>query len=120
VPLRQQRSAALATAAQPWVLAARARGVSPGRVAWRHCWRPALTPIVTLLGLWFPMLVAGAVFVEVVFQWPGVGLLLAQATADRDVPLVIGGGLLLIIAVQLGSLLADVLYHVVDPAQRHA
>ena len=59
-------------------------------------------------------------FVEVVFQWPGVGLLLAQATADRDVPLVIGGGLLLIVAVQLGSLLADVLYHVVDPAQRHA
>ena len=52
VPLRQQRSAALATAAQPWVLAARARGVAPGLVAWRHCWRPALTPIVTLLGLW--------------------------------------------------------------------
>jgi peptide/nickel transport system permease protein len=118
VPLRQQRSAALATAAEPWVLAARARGISPGLVAWRHCWRPALTPIVTLFGLWFPMLVAGAVFVEVVFQWPGVGLLLAQATADRDVPLVIGGGLLLIIAVQLGSLVADVLYHVVDPAQR--
>jgi peptide/nickel transport system permease protein len=118
VPLRQQRSAALATAAQPWVLAARARGISPGLVAWRHCWRPALSPIVTLLGLWLPMLVAGAVFVEVVFQWPGVGLLLARATQDRDIPLVMGGGLLLIVAVQLGSLLADLLYYVVDPAQR--
>lgn len=120
VPLRQQRAAALVTAAQPWVLAARARGISPALVAWRHCWRPALTPIVTLLGLWLPMLVAGAVFVEVVFQWPGIGLLLARATQDRDIPLVMGGGLLLIVTVQLGSLLADVMYHVVDPAQRQA
>ena len=120
VPLRQQRAAALVTAAQPWVLAARARGISPALVAWRHCWRPALTPIVTLLGLWLPMLVAGAVFVEVVFQWPGIGLLLARATQDRDIPLVMGAGLLLIVTVQLGSLLADVMYHVVDPAQRQA
>jgi peptide/nickel transport system permease protein len=118
IPLRQQRSAALVTAAQPWVLAARARGVRPFRVAWRHCWRPALTPIVTLFGLWLPMLVAGAVFVEFVFAWPGVGSLLAQATVDRDVPLVMGAGILLICIVQLGSLVADLLYHVVDPAQR--
>ncbi len=117
VPIRQQRAAALATAAQPWVLAARARGVSPSRVAWRHCWRPALTPVVTLFGLWLPMLVAGAVFVEAVFGWPGIGSLIATATADRDVPLVVGGGLLLIVMVQLGSLVADVLYRVVDPVQ---
>ena len=120
VPVRQQRAAAAATAAQPWVLAARARGVSPARVAWRHCWRPALTPIVTLFGLWFPMLVAGTVFVEVVFQWPGIGLMLAQATQARDIPVVMGGGLLLILSVQLGSLIADALYHVVDPAQRQS
>jgi peptide/nickel transport system permease protein len=118
IPLRQQRSAALEMAAQPWVLAARARGVSPFWVAWRHCWRPALTPIVTLFGLWLPMLVAGAVFVEYVFNWPGMGLLLAQATANRDFQLVVGAGLVLIVVVQLGSLLADLLYHVVDPTQR--
>ncbi|HEY4321083.1 MAG TPA: ABC transporter permease [Gemmatimonadales bacterium] len=118
VPLRQQRSAVFEVAAQPWVLAARARGVAPARIAWRHCWRPALTPIVTLLGLWLPLLVAGAVFVEVVFNWPGMGLLLAQATIDRDVPVVVAGGALLIVTVQAGSLLADVLYHVVDPRQR--
>lgn len=120
VPLRQQRTAALATAAQPWVLAARARGVRPAAVAWRHCWRPALTPIVTLLGLWLPMLVAGAVFVEFVFNWPGMGLLLAHATLERDFNMVIGGGLVVIVMVQLGSLLADALYHVVDPMQRAA
>ena len=120
VPLRQQRAAAASIAVQPWVLAARARGVSPALVAWRHCWRPALTPIVTLLGLWLPMLAGGAVFVEYVFDWPGVGLLLAHATTDRDVPLVIGAAILLIAVVQLGSLVADLLYHVVDPAQRAA
>ena len=118
IPIRQQRNAALATAAQPWVLAARARGVSPFAIAWRHCWRPALTPIVTLFGLWLPMLVAGAVFVEYVFNWPGMGLVIAHATASRDFPLVIGAGLILIIVVQLGSLLSDVLYQVVDPTQR--
>lgn len=120
VPLRQQRSAALNTVARPWVIAARARGVSPAAVAWRHCWRPALTPIVTLLGLWLPMLVAGSVLVEYVFQWPGIGLLVANATSNRDVPLVIGAGLVLIVVVQIGSLVADVLYRVVDPVQRTA
>jgi peptide/nickel transport system permease protein len=120
VPLRQQRTAALSTAAQPWVLAARARGVRPGAIAWRHCWRPALTPIVTLFGLWLPMLVAGAVFVEVVFAWPGVGSLLARATAARDIPLVLGVGLVLIVAVQAGSLVADVAYRIVDPGQRRS
>ena len=118
VPIRQQRSAAQSTIAQPWVRAARARGVSPAAVAWRHCWRPALTPIVTLFGLWLPMLVSGAILVEAVFAWPGLGTLIAEATANRDVPLVVGAGLLLVIAVQVGSLVADILYRVVDPAQR--
>lgn len=117
VPLRQQRAAALATAAQPWVLAAHARGVSPARIAWQHIWRPALTPIVTLMGLWLPMLVSGAVFVEALFNWPGLGSLLANSTTQRDVPVVIGAGLLLVVMVQVGSLVADLLYRVVNPAQ---
>lgn len=117
VPMRQQRSAVIDVVDQPWVLAARARGVSPRLVAWRHCWRPALTPIVTLLGLWLPLLVAGAVFVEVVFNWPGMGLLLAHATAERDFPVVIAAGGLLIVLIQVGALGADLLYHVVDPRQ---
>lgn len=117
VPLRQQRAAALATAAQPWVLAAHARGVSPARIAWQHIWRPALTPIVTLVGLWLPMLVSGAVFVEALFNWPGLGSLLANSTTQRDVPVVIGAGLLLVVMVQVGSLVADLLYRVVNPAQ---
>lgn len=118
VPLRQQRAATLAIVNAPWVRAARARGISPARVAWQHCWRPALTPIVTLFGLWLPMLVAGAVFIEGLFSWPGLGSLIADATRTRDVPLVVGAGLLLVLAVQLGSLVADILYRVVDPVQR--
>lgn len=117
VPVRHQRAAAEATRDAPWVVAARARGVPPLRLAVQHVWRPALTPIITLLGLWLPMLVGGAVFVEAVFAWPGLGTLIAEATAQRDVPLVVGAGALLIVTVQLGSLVADVLYRVVDPVQ---
>lgn len=120
VPIRHQRAAVDETREAPWVVAARARGVSPLRIAVHHIWRPALTPIVTLLGLWLPMLVGGAVFVEAVFAWPGIGTLIAEATGQRDVPLVIGAGALLIVTVQLGSLLADLLYRVVDPAQDRA
>lgn len=118
VPIRHQMSAAAGTRDAAWVTAARARGVTPWQVAWRHIWRPALTPIVTLLGLWLPLLVSGAVFVEAVFAWPGLGALIAEATAGRDLPLVIGAGVLLVAAVQLGSLAADLLYGVVDPVQR--
>jgi ABC-type dipeptide/oligopeptide/nickel transport system permease component len=120
VPIRQQRSAVLGTRHATWVTAAHARGVTPPRIRWRHIWRPALTPVITLLGLWLPMLVSGAVFVESVFAWPGLGSLIASAAAARDVPVVIGAGALLILVVQLGSLLADVLYRVVDPEQREA
>ena len=118
VPIRQQRSAMQGAASRAWVQAARARGLSPALIAWRHCWRPALTPIISLFGLWLPMLVSGTVFVESVFAWPGLGSLIAEAAGSRDVPLVIGAGVLLIIAVQAGSVLSDVLYRVVDPVQR--
>jgi peptide/nickel transport system permease protein len=115
VPIRQQRSAALETVSAQWVTAAHARGVAPWRVAWRHVWRPAVTPVITLLGLWLPLLVSGAVFVEHVFAWPGIGALIAEATGTRDIPVVIGAGVLLVAAVQLGSLLADLLYRFATP-----
>lgn len=118
VPLRQQRSAVLASRNRSWVTAARARGVSPRRVVWQHIWRPALTPVISLLGLWLPMLVAGAVFVETVFAYPGIGALIANATAQRDIPVVLGAGVVMVVMVQVGSLVADILYRIVDPVQR--
>lgn len=118
VPIRHQRAAALATASAPWVTAARARGVPPLRLALRHIWRPSISPVITLAGLWLPALVSGAVFVEAIFAWPGIGSLLAEATATRDVPVVIGAGALVIIFVQAGSLMADTLNRLLDPRQR--
>ena len=82
--------------------------------------RRGLVALTFTLLLWLPLLVAVAVFVEYVFAWPGMGLLLAQATSSRDFPLVVGAGVVLIAVVQLGSLVADVLYRVVDPTQRTA
>jgi peptide/nickel transport system permease protein len=120
VPLAQQRSAALGTAQAPWVQAARARGIAPAAIAWRHVWRPAVSPVITLGGLWLPMLVGGAVFVEAVFAWPGIGSLLAEATAQRDLPVVIGGGAFIIALVQLGALAADCVHRLADPRQRDA
>src|SRR5690606_26546593 len=120
VPIRMQRAAAAETRDAMWVTAARARGTQSALLAWRHIWRPALTPVVTLLGLWLPMMVSGAVFVEAVFAWPGLGSLLATATAQRDIPLVIGTGVVVILLVQVGSLLADILQRLLDPVQRTA
>ncbi len=118
VPIRMQRTAALETRDATWVRAAVARGIPARQVAWRHVWRPAISPVVTLLGLWLPMLVSGAIFVEAVFAWPGLGSLIASAAASRDLPVVIGAGALLIAVVQAGSLLADLLNRWLDPAQR--
>jgi peptide/nickel transport system permease protein len=115
VPIRHQRAAALETRNADWVVAARARGVSRSVLTLQHIWRPALTPIVSLLGLWLPMLVTGAVFVESIFAWNGLGSLIAEATALRDIPVVIGAGILLVVMVQLGSLVADLLYRMVNP-----
>ena len=84
----------------------------------RHIWRPALTPVVTLMGLLLPVLVSGAVFVEAIFAWPGIGSLLAEATARRDIPVVLGAGALTIVFVQLGSLIADGCNRLLDPRQR--
>lgn len=116
--MRYQRAAMLEALAQPYVGAARARGLSEYRVHWRHGWRNALFPVVTLFGLWLPLLVAGSVFVEKIFAWPGLGALAADAVASRDYPLLMGASLLVTGLVVAGSLLADVAYAALDPRVR--
>lgn len=101
-----------------FVLAARARGLSERRVLWVHTLRPALVPVVTMIGLSLPVLVSGSVVVESVFSWPGMGLALLQAATTRDVPVVLAMTLVGAAAVVLGNLLSDVLYAVVDPRAR--
>ena len=118
--MRHQRSAMLEALAHPFVRAARARGLAERRVLWRHGWRNALFPIVTLFGLWLPLLVTGSVFVEKVFAWPGLGALAADAIGARDYPLLMGATILVTGLVIAGGLLADAAYAALDPRVRRA
>ena len=116
--MRHQRSAMLLALREPFVLGARARGLGEWRVRWRHAFRNALFPVVTLFGLWLPLVVAGSVFVEQVFGWPGLGALAADAVGARDYPLLMGITVLVSLIVVLGTLTADAAYAVLDPRVR--
>ncbi len=117
---RYLRSTLLDVRASRWMLAARARGLPRWRLLLVHALRPALLPVVTLLGLSLPILVSGSVVIETVFSWPGMGLVAYNAARARDIPLILGATLVGAIAVILGNLAADLLYAVVDPRVRRA
>ncbi len=117
---RYQRAAMIDVAGQDFVRAARARGLSEGRVILRHALGNALLPIVTLFGLFFPILVSGAVLIEFVFSWPGLGRLIVNAVGARDYNLVTGIAIITSAMVVLGNIIADILYWYVDPRTRPA
>ena len=116
---RYMRSSLLDAMAEDYVRTARAKGASNRRVLYGHAMRNALIPIVTLLGLTLPAIVSGAVIVEDVFNYPGMGLLVVQAAENTDIPLVLGTTLVITVATVIGSLLADILYVLVDPRIRY-
>ncbi len=105
---------------QDYILAARARGLSERRILFRHALRNALLPVITLLGLSLPFLLGGAVVVEVVFGWPGMGRVAIEAIWARDYPVIMATVLVSAVTVVAGSLLADILYQWADPRVRHA
>ncbi len=115
---RYTRASMLEAMQQDFVRTARAKGLSEWRVTFKHALRNALLPIVTLLGLYLPFLFSGAVFIETVFAWPGMGKMVVDAITARDAPLVMGGSLVFAAMVVIGNLVADVLYAVVDPRVR--
>lgn len=117
---RYMRSSMMETLAEDYVRTARAKGAGEGRVLFRHALRNALIPIITLLGLSLPGIVGGAVITETVFNFPGMGLLTTQAAFNDDVPLLLGTTFVAAVATAAGSLLADILYAVVDPRVRYA
>ena len=104
---------------QDYILAARARGLSERRILFHHALRNALLPIITLLGLSLPFLLGGAVVVEVVFGWPGMGRVAIEAIWARDYPVIMATTLVSAVTVVAGSLLADILYRWADPRVRH-
>lgn len=117
---RYQRAALLEVLPDPWVRTARAKGL-PGRaVVFRHALRNALLPIITLGGLAVPALLGGAVFVEGIFAWPGMGRLVVEAMQTRDYPVVLASVMLGSVLVVAGGLIADLLYAACDPRLRRA
>src|SRR5881628_3877502 len=115
---RFQRAAMLEVIRQEYVRTARAKGLREGRVLLVHALRNALLPFITLVGLAFPFLLTGAVLVETVYSWPGMGLLAVRAILQRDYYVVTGAALVTSAMVVLGSLMADLLYAVADPRIR--
>lgn len=112
------RGAMLDVGTQAFVTTARAKGASPMRVMLHHVLRNALVPILVLLGLSLPALFSGAVFVEAVFAWPGVGRVLVDAVHARDYPVVLAATTVSAALVVAGNLIADVLVAWVDPRMR--
>ncbi len=100
---------------QDYITAARARGIGESTLLRRHALRNALLPLITLGGLHLPALLGGAVAVETVFAWPGLGRVTVEALWARDYPVIMATTLVAAAAVVAGSLLADLLYHRADP-----
>jgi peptide/nickel transport system permease protein len=115
---RYQRAAVLDVLPQDFIRTARAKGVSERQVLWRHALRNALLPTVVLAGLSLPTWFGGAVFVERVFTWNGLGLLATTAFGSRDYYVVVGAALLGAILVVAGGILTDVVHAAIDPRVR--
>jgi ABC-type dipeptide/oligopeptide/nickel transport system permease component len=109
------RSAMLETLGEDYILTARAIGYSDGRVLRRFALRNALLPVTSVIALSVGFIVGGAILVETVFNWPGIGLATYQALLQRDYPMLQGAFLLLTVAVILCNLLADLVYFKLDP-----
>lgn len=116
---RYVRSEVLETLNQDYVRTARAKGLAPPVVSWVHVMRNALMPVVTLLGGLLPGLLGGAIITEFIFNWPGMGKLFFEAASTRDYPLLLGILTLATFLTIIGTLIADLLYGVVDPRIRY-
>ena len=116
---RYMRGSMLEVVRQDYVRTARAKGLPERRVVFRHALRNALLPVITLLGLYLPVLFSGTVFIETVFAWPGMGKTIIDAISTRDYPLVMACSFIFAVMVVAGNLVADVLYALVDPRIRY-
>ena len=115
---RFSKSALTEVIRQDYITTARAKGAAPHSVLWRHAFRNALIPLITLLGLTIPSLISGSVIVEDIFQWDGIGRLYFTSILARDYPTLLGLTVATAAVTLLASLLADVLYAFADPRIR--
>lgn len=112
---RYMRNKLLEVLSEEYVLAARARGLREKTVILKHALRNAMIPIITIYGMALPFLLGGAVLIENVFAWPGMGTLAVEAVSGRDYPVILATAMLSAVLVVIGNLLADITYAVVDP-----
>ena len=117
--IRYIRSAVLEILEMDYLRTARAKGIGRFRVINKHALRNALLPIVTVIGMQIPTLFGGAVIVEQVFSWPGLGLITMSAILGRDYPVIMGVCLLSAVVVLLANLLTDSVYALVDPTIKY-
>lgn len=113
--MRQTRAAVLEILSEDYIRTARAKGLTPRHIAMRHILRPALSPVVTTIGLVMTTLVNGAIFVELVFNIPGLGNLTLQGLRNVDYPIIIGTVLVGAVLVMVTNLLVDLVYPLLDP-----
>jgi peptide/nickel transport system permease protein len=116
---RMMRSSMLEVLNQPYVLAARAKGLHQRKVVWRHAARNAFIPTVTTIGITFGSLLSGAVLTETIFSWPGLGRYATSSALNLDFPAVMGVTLLAALVYTLINLVVDVSYHWLDPRIRN-
>jgi peptide/nickel transport system permease protein len=116
---RYTRGQMLEVIRQDFIRTARAKGLPERTVIINHALRNSLIPVVTLFGLYLPLLFSGSVFVETIFSWPGLGRIIVDAIFQRDYPLVMATSFMFAAVVVLGNLVSDVLYAVVDPRIRY-
>jgi peptide/nickel transport system permease protein len=117
---RFMRSSVLDNIVQDYVRTARAKGASERRVLWGHVFRNSLITIVTLLGLQLPVVIGGAIFIEVVFNYPGMGLLFFNSALNTDIQMMLAITVLTTLVTVLGNLLADIGYAMLDPRVRYS
>ena len=118
--LRYTRSSMLEVVRQDYITTARAKGLAERTVIMWHAFKNALLPVITITGLRLPTLVGGAVLIESVFNYRGIGHTLVSAAGSRDYPLLMGGLLITAIMVLLSNLIADLAYAWADPRIRYA
>ena len=117
--MRYTRASMLEVLHSEYIVTARSKGLGSRVILIRHALRNALLPVITLIGLLLPELVAGAVITEQLFAWPGMGSLAVQAASNRDPALMMGVMMVVAIGVLISSLAADVAYAAVDPRVRY-
>jgi peptide/nickel transport system permease protein len=117
---RMTRSSMLEQLSLDYLRTARAKGLRQHQIIYRHAFRNALIPIITLLGLRLGHLLAGTVVIETIFSWPGLGSLILEAVLFRDYPLIRGGVLFIAVVFVAVNLLVDILYGFIDPRIRYS